>query len=132
MRKESAVVLVSFGRLSSGPLSKSCPDLTSFIRFETHDICEQVLEHFNNHPMLTGDDNSVLQLRYADSQAQKKLKEESAAHRGFKANEYNMEAFGPASPFYRSPITPIYPSPLQSSGSRSGGPWRRQTSISPG
>lgn len=82
--------------------------------------------------MCVGDDNAMLQLRYADSPAQKKLKEESAAHRGFKANEYNMEAFGPASPFYRSPMTPMYPSPLPSMGARASGPWRRQTSVSPG
>lgn len=100
--------------------------------FDTHDICNLVLEHHNNLPVCNVDDNSPLQLRYADSQAQKKLKEESAAHRSFKAHEYNMEAFGPASPFYRSPITPIDPSPIQSMGSRSSGSWRRQTSDSPG
>ena len=106
-------------------------DLIGAYSFETHDICEQVLDHFGKNPIQTGEDDATLQLRYADSEAQKQLKRDSAAHRGFKADEYNREAFGPNSPFYGTTITPVYPSPIQAIPAKANGSWRRQGEVSP-
>ena len=72
-----------------------------------------------------------LQLRYADSDDQKRLKSETAKHRQFKTNEYNCVAYGdPASPWYRSSMAQAFPSPAQVRTQMPSGSWLRGTSIS--
>jgi len=55
-------------------------------------VCEEVIESYHDKP--TGQDNVVLQVRYADTEDQKKLKYETAKRRQFRTNEYNAVAHG--------------------------------------
>ena len=65
-----------------------------------------------------------LQIRYADTEDQKKLKADTAVHREFKTNEYNTAVYGPASPYqHSSPLSATYPSPLLSRGNAMNTMW---------
>ncbi|KAF9635306.1 putative sporulation-specific protein 5 protein [Lasiodiplodia theobromae] len=60
-----------------------------FARFETRDICEEVIKKFNNTPVSVPDgEDHVIQIRYADTQEQKVLKQQTAAARQFRAAEF--------------------------------------------
>ena len=54
-----------------------------------------------------------LNIRYADTTAQKQLKSVTAERRQFKTHEYNTSVFGAASPYLASPTSATFPSPLQ-------------------
>ncbi|KAF9885886.1 RNA binding motif, single stranded interacting protein 3 [Aspergillus nanangensis] len=57
-----------------------------FARFETREIAEKVLSDFHN---LVGNDGVKLLLRFADTKAQKLLKQQSNERRAYRAGEYN-------------------------------------------
>jgi len=59
------------------------------LRFESRDICEEVIKKFNNTTVhRTGGEEHVIQIRYADTQEQKMLKQQTAAARQFRAAEF--------------------------------------------
>ncbi|CAG8961681.1 hypothetical protein HYFRA_00006220 [Hymenoscyphus fraxineus] len=101
-----------------------------FARFESREVCEEIIKKFHGQPI--GEDGLLLQVRYADTPAQKDLKRITTERRQFRTNEYNVGAYGTASELTLSP--PI-PSPLlprtsmlnQHIGStRSEGTWKRE------
>lgn len=57
-----------------------------FCSFETREIAENVLAQFHNIP---GKDGVKLLLRFADTKAQKLLKQQSNERRAYRAGEYN-------------------------------------------
>ncbi|KAF2871429.1 hypothetical protein BDV95DRAFT_494323 [Massariosphaeria phaeospora] len=62
-----------------------------FARFETRDICEEVIKKFNNTPVSKpGGDEHLIQIRYSDTHEQKMLKQQTAAGRVFRAAEYEV------------------------------------------
>ncbi|CAK7237516.1 hypothetical protein SBRCBS47491_010003 [Sporothrix bragantina] len=63
-----------------------------FARFETRDICEKVIKNF--HGMTIGQENYVMQVRYADTPSQKELKRITSERRQYRTNEYNIGAYG--------------------------------------
>lgn len=102
-------------------------------RFETTDICEQIIAAFNNKIIGTGKDATTLQIRYADTEEQKKLKTYTAIKRQFKADEYNEAVYGIPFTNY-SPVSPSFHHAGQARGSSINGSWINQSpasSISP-
>ncbi|KAL6719187.1 hypothetical protein ACLMJK_003424 [Lecanora helva] len=72
-----------------------------FARFRTPEICQQIIDAFNNKVIGEGPTATTLQLRFADTEEQKKLKTFTAEKRQFKTNEYNEVVYGPNSPWRR-------------------------------
>ncbi|KAK4193745.1 hypothetical protein QBC35DRAFT_468623 [Podospora australis] len=65
-----------------------------FARFESRDECEEIIRKF--HGACIGEEGTVMQVRYADTPAQKELKRITAERRQFRTNEYNIGAYGTA------------------------------------
>ncbi|KAJ2972521.1 hypothetical protein NUW58_g9169 [Xylaria curta] len=63
-----------------------------FARFESRDVCDKVIEEFQG--MKLGPDGLPMQIRYADTPAQKELKRITSERRQFRTNEYNVGAYG--------------------------------------
>ncbi|KAI0165475.1 hypothetical protein GGR57DRAFT_121410 [Xylariaceae sp. FL1272] len=63
-----------------------------FARFETREICDAVIEEYQGVNL--GPDGLAMQIRYADTPAQKELKRVTAERRQFRTNEYNVGAYG--------------------------------------
>ncbi|KAI1815157.1 hypothetical protein GGS20DRAFT_584735 [Poronia punctata] len=63
-----------------------------FARFESRDICDRVIDQFQN--LKLGPDGLPMQIRYADTPAQKELKRITSERRQFRTNEYNVGAYG--------------------------------------
>ncbi|KAI1142373.1 hypothetical protein F5Y05DRAFT_409519 [Hypoxylon sp. FL0543] len=63
-----------------------------FARFESREVCDQVIKQFQG--IRLGHEGMQLQIRYADSDAQKELKRITAKRRQFRTNEYNVSAYG--------------------------------------
>lgn len=61
--------------------------LTRSYSFESRDICDEIIKKFHGKPV--GPDNLSLQVRYADTSAQKRLKATTTKKRQYRANEYN-------------------------------------------
>jgi len=59
-----------------------------FARFESRDACEEVIKTFNNHSISSNDEELQIQIRYADTQEQKSLKQQTQAARQFRSAEY--------------------------------------------
>lgn len=57
-------------------------------RFENRDACEEVIRTFNNHTIKTATEELQVQIRYADTQEQKTLKQQTQAARQFRSAEY--------------------------------------------
>lgn len=64
--------------------------LTLFSRFETRDDCEEVIRTFNNHTIKSAGEDLQMQIRYADTQEQKSLKQQTQAARQFRSAEYEV------------------------------------------
>lgn len=62
--------------------------LTFCSSFETRDDCEEVIKIFNNHTIKTAGEELQVQIRYADTQEQKSLKQQTQAARQFRSAEY--------------------------------------------
>ncbi len=63
-------------------------------RFETRDECEDIIKKY--HGASIGEEGMLMQVRYADTPAQKELKRITAERRQFRTNEYNIGAYGTA------------------------------------
>ncbi|GAB7343131.1 hypothetical protein MBLNU457_1207t1 [Dothideomycetes sp. NU457] len=59
-----------------------------FARFQSRDDCEEVIRAFNNKTIEYNDEEHTIQIRYADTQEQKQLKQQTAAARQFRSAEY--------------------------------------------
>ncbi|KAB8232442.1 hypothetical protein BDV23DRAFT_191795 [Aspergillus alliaceus] len=105
--------------------------------FETREIAEKVLTEFHN---TVGNDGVKLLLRFADTKAQKLLKQQSNERRAYRAGEYNysvevVQGSTPSPSLHRlqqtashlSPGSQVsYPSPVGMAST-----WTPATSISP-
>jgi len=83
--------------------------LTPATSFESRDVCEEIIKKFHGQPI--GEEGLLLQVRYADTPAQKDLKKITTERRQFRTNEYNVGAYGDPtvialSPVLRSPVLP--------------------------
>ncbi|KAL1838261.1 hypothetical protein VTJ49DRAFT_2854 [Mycothermus thermophilus] len=85
-----------------------------FARFETREECEEIIKKY--HGASIGDEGMLMQVRYADTPAQKELKRITAERRQFRTNEYNIGAYGTAD----VGINPSIYSPA---------PWTRRTAM---
>jgi len=110
-----------------------------FARFESREICDEVIKSFNNMPISkAGGEEHLIQIRFSDTHEQKMLKQQTAAGRVFRAAEYEVGVAqaralgtpdryltispvsqGPANDFemymqrgYRQPWAPTVPSTL--------------------
>lgn len=61
--------------------------LTFVYSFEDRDICDEIIKVF--HGKLVGEEQLPLQVRYADTSAQKRLKATTTKKRQYRSNEYN-------------------------------------------
>ena len=57
-------------------------------RFEDRDACEEVIKQYNNLTIKDGEEDLQVQIRYADTQEQKVLKQQTQAARQFRSAEY--------------------------------------------
>lgn len=65
--------------------------LTDMItRFESREACEDVIKDFNNFTIKSGGEEMQIQIRYADTQEQKSLKQQTQAARQFRSAEYEF------------------------------------------
>ena len=108
----------------------------SILSFKTPEVCQEIIDAFNNKTLGEGKTATTLQIRYADTEEQKKLKTYTAEKRLFKTNEYNEVVYGPGSPWRRlySPVSTSSYSPVQVRIPSSNVPWSapsQASSISP-
>ena len=93
-----------------------------------------MIDTFNNRTIGEGKLATTLQLRYADTEEQKKLKTFTAEKRQFKTNEYNEVVYGPGSPWRRlySPLsaTAGYHTPITTPAAGPAMPWASQSQPS--
>ncbi|KAL6236812.1 hypothetical protein BDW75DRAFT_249798 [Aspergillus navahoensis] len=108
-----------------------------FARFETREIAEKVLAEFHN---VVADDGVKLLLRFADTKAQKLLKQQSNERRAYRAGEYNysvevVQGSTPSPSLHRLQQTVSHISPASQVSYVSpvgvGSSWTPATSISP-
>ena len=97
--------------------------------FETTDICEQIIAAFNNKVIGDGKDATTLQIRYADTEEQKKLKTYTAIKRQFKADEYNEAVYGIPFSNYSS-LSPSLRNAVQVRGPSINGSWINPSPVS--
>ncbi|KAF4626286.1 hypothetical protein G7Y89_g11880 [Cudoniella acicularis] len=106
-----------------------------FARFESREICEEIIKKFHGQPI--GEEGLLLQVRYADTPAQKDLKRITTERRQFRTNEYNVGAYGASAEVLT--LSPPMPSPLLPRASqiarhlptsRASGSWKRDASGS--
>lgn len=85
----TAAVLDSPGKSRLAPTHLSSATLTlCFCSFENRDACEEVIKTFNNRTIPTASEELQVQIRYADTQEQKSLKQQTQAARQFRSAEY--------------------------------------------
>ncbi|KAA8651339.1 hypothetical protein EYZ11_000934 [Aspergillus tanneri] len=108
-----------------------------FARFETREIAEKVLAEFHN---VVGQDGVKLLLRFADTKAQKLLKQQSNERRAYRAGEYNysvevVQGSTPSPSLHRLQQAASHLSPASQHSYVSpvgvGSTWTPATSISP-
>ncbi|EHK22189.1 uncharacterized protein TRIVIDRAFT_149145 [Trichoderma virens Gv29-8] len=63
-----------------------------FARFDSREICDEIVRKFNGIGI--GEEGLPMNIRYADTPAQKELKRVTAERRQFRTNEYNIGAYG--------------------------------------
>ncbi|EGR51986.1 uncharacterized protein TRIREDRAFT_56003 [Trichoderma reesei QM6a] len=63
-----------------------------FARFDSREICDEIIRKFNGVGI--GEEGLPMNIRYADTPAQKELKRVTAERRQFRTNEYNIGAYG--------------------------------------
>ncbi|OBT74805.1 hypothetical protein VF21_06424 [Pseudogymnoascus sp. 05NY08] len=106
-----------------------------FARFESREICEEIIRVY--HGTAVGPEGLLMQVRYADTPAQKDLKKITTERRQFRTTEYNVSAYG--SPVDAANFSPQMASAgvtrmAQISGHlpqlKSAGPWKRNGSSS--
>ncbi|KYK59262.1 RNA binding protein MSSP-2 [Drechmeria coniospora] len=91
---ELATIFLGYTILSSKILRDSMGNSrgVGFARFEGRDICDEVIRKFNG--VSIGEEGLLMNIRYADTPAQKELKRVTAERRQFRTNEYNIGAYG--------------------------------------
>ncbi|KAI1423291.1 hypothetical protein F5Y12DRAFT_786128 [Xylaria sp. FL1777] len=91
---ELGTVFLGFTILSSKILRDGMGNSrgVGFARFESRDVCDRVIEEFQGVKL--GPDGLPMQIRYADTPAQKELKRITSERRQFRTNEYNVGAYG--------------------------------------
>ena len=106
-------------------------------RFETREAAEKVLSEFHN---VQANDGVKLLLRFADTKAQKVLKQQSNERRAYRAGEYNFSVEvvqgstpSPSVQRLQQTVSHISPNSQVSYTSPMGGSssWTSATSISP-
>jgi hypothetical protein len=129
--RTTVVVLVSLGKQSFRKQAWIQAD--HLYSFESRDICEEIIKKFHGQPI--GEEGLLLQVRYADTPAQKDLKRITTERRQFRTNEYNVGAYGAAADIIS--LSPPMPSPIVPRASqiarhlptsRSSGSWKREHS----
>jgi hypothetical protein len=112
----------------------SCEYKLTSISFDSRDTCEEVIKKFHGQPI--GEEGLLLQVRYADTPAQKDLKRVTTERRQFRTNEYNVGAYGASpelvsvSPQLASPTVPrMAQVPGENPQSRSTSSWKRNTGV---
>ena len=58
------------------------------LRFDSREACDDVIKDFNNHAIQSGEEELQIQIRFADTQEQKSLKQQTQAARQFRSAEY--------------------------------------------
>ncbi|KAK8042764.1 RNA recognition motif (RRM) domain [Apiospora phragmitis] len=113
---ELAAIFMNYTILSSKILRDSLGNSrgVGFARFESRDVCDKIIQEFHNQPL--GDDRLNMQIRYADTPAQKELKRVTAERRQFRTNEYNVGAYG-------TPLVGLTPTIYNQPN------WKRQGSV---
>lgn len=108
--------------------------MTNSNSFESREICEEIIKKFHGQPI--GEEGLLLQVRYADTPAQKDLKRVTTERRQFRTTEYNVGAYGNASdiialsPTMHSPVLPRMAQIARHlPQSRTNGSWKR---VEPG
>lgn len=77
-----------------------------FARFENRETCEQVIKKFHNTTIgKNGEEDHLIQIRYADSQEQKQLKKHNAIARQYRSDEYKSQTEGGNSFYPEKPVT---------------------------
>ncbi|KAM5348237.1 hypothetical protein ACJ41O_008061 [Fusarium nematophilum] len=91
---ELGTIFLGYTILSSKILRDSMGNSrgVGFARFETRDVCDQIIGKFNGQGI--GEEGLLMNIRYADTPAQKELKRVTAERRQFRTNEYNIGAYG--------------------------------------
>jgi hypothetical protein len=69
--------------------------------FKNRDECDDVIAKFNGQ--LLGQERLPLQIRYADTQEQKRFKQVTQERRDYKSGEYNTVAYGSSPSLYQLP-----------------------------
>lgn len=80
--------LASLGVLAMSPSAKSSQSLTRRHSFENRDACDEVIKTFNNTNIKSQGEDLQIQIRFADTQEQKSLKQQTQAARQFRSAEY--------------------------------------------
>ncbi|KAH7328347.1 sporulation-specific protein [Stachybotrys elegans] len=91
---ELGTIFLGFNILSSKILRDNMGNSrgVGFARFENRDICDEIIRKFNGIGI--GEEGLLMNIRYADTPAQKELKRVTAERRQFRTNEYNIGAYG--------------------------------------
>ncbi|VUC25375.1 unnamed protein product [Clonostachys rosea] len=110
---ELGTIFLGYDILSSKILRDSMGNSrgVGFARFEGRGVCDEVIRKFNG--ISIGEEGLLMNIRYADTPAQKELKRVTAERRQFRTNEYNIGAYG-------TPLVGLSPD-LYTQGQ-----WRRQ------
>lgn len=100
-------------------------------RFESREVCEEIIARF--HGQAIGEEGLLLQVRYADTPAQKDLKRITTERRQFRTQEYNVGAYGTNAEFLTfTPqlASPVVPRATQIArhfpNSRASSSWKRE------
>ncbi|KPM44380.1 hypothetical protein AK830_g2172 [Neonectria ditissima] len=91
---ELGTIFLGYTILSSKILRDSMGNSrgVGFARFENRDVCDDIIRKFNGVGI--GEEGLLMNIRYADTPAQKELKRVTAERRQFRTNEYNIGAYG--------------------------------------
>ncbi|KFX97177.1 hypothetical protein O988_04971 [Pseudogymnoascus sp. VKM F-3808] len=91
---ELAAIFMDYNVVSSRILhdSQGKSRGVGFARFESREICDEIIRTLHGQPI--GDEGLLLQIRYADTPAQKDLKKITTERRQFRTTEYNVSAYG--------------------------------------
>lgn len=79
-------------------------------------MCDEVIAKFNGVGI--GEEGLLMNIRYADTPAQKELKRVTAERRQFRTNEYNIGAYG-------TPLVGMHPPSAYNQQSQ----WRRASTF---
>ncbi|KFY33673.1 hypothetical protein V494_07416 [Pseudogymnoascus sp. VKM F-4513 (FW-928)] len=131
---ELAAIFMDYNVVSSRILHDSQGNSrgVGFARFESREICEEIIRSYHGQPV--GEEGLLLQVRYADTPAQKDLKKITTERRQFRTTEYNVSAYG--SPGDIASLSPPMTSPgvrmAQISGHlpqlKNAGSWKKNSS----